>query len=138
MDFAGRVQDLKGPRFPAFIGALLVGGGFMVAGLMSSPIVFYIAHSVFAGLVVLIALMAFHALCEGFDPEERVMVKYAPNAITATVIVGAVVLGNQYVGKLGELDSLFLLWGTVGFLAGAGVGFAYVCPIAALVKWFPK
>ena len=23
-------------------------------------------------------------------------------------------------------------------MAGAGIGFAYVCPIAALVKWFPE
>jgi OFA family oxalate/formate antiporter-like MFS transporter len=26
---------------------------------------------------------------------------------------------------------------TYGVIAGAGIGFAYVCPIAALVKWFP-
>jgi OFA family oxalate/formate antiporter-like MFS transporter len=35
------------------------------------------------------------------------------------------------------MDRLLLLWGTIGFMAGAGIGFAYVCPIAALVKWFP-
>jgi OFA family oxalate/formate antiporter-like MFS transporter len=137
MVFAGRIQDLKGPRFPALIGAGLMGGGFIVAGLMSSPIVFFIAHSLFAGVVALVALMGFHALYGHLDPEKRAMARYAPQAILVSVIVGAVVLGNQYVGKLGEMDSLFLLWGTVGFLAGAGVGFAYVSPIAALVKWFP-
>ena len=26
---------------------------------------------------------------------------------------------------------------TYGIIGGAGIGFAYVCPIAALVKWFP-
>lgn len=26
---------------------------------------------------------------------------------------------------------------TYGIIAGAGIGFSYVCPIAALVKWFP-
>ncbi|MEM9424350.1 MAG: MFS transporter, partial [Spirochaetota bacterium] len=31
-----------------------------------------------------------------------------------------------------------LIYITYGVLAGAGVGFAYVCPLAALVKWFPK
>lgn len=138
MVFAGRVQDLKGPRYPAIIGGMIMGVGFIVAGLLSSPIMFYMAHAAFAGMVALIALMGFHALFGHLDPEERVMVKYAPQAILAAVVVGGVVLGNEYVGKLGELDSLFLLWGTVGFLAGAGVGFAYVCPIAALVKWFPE
>lgn len=138
MVFAGRFQDLKGPRIPAFIGAVLMGGGFIVAGLLSSPIVFFIAHSLFAGMIALLALMAFHAIFGHLDPEERIIVKYAPQAILTTVIVGSVILGNQYVGRLNEMDSLFLLWGTVGFLAGAGVGFAYVCPIAALVKWFPE
>ena len=82
--------------------------------------------------------MLFHALFGHLDPNKRVMVKYAPLAIITIVIVAGVSLSNQYVGKLQELDRLFLLWGTVGFLAGAGVGFAYVCPIAALVKWFPN
>ena len=27
---------------------------------------------------------------------------------------------------------------TYGIIGGAGIGFAYVCPIAALVKWFPE
>ena len=138
MVFAGRIQDLKGPRFPALIGAALMGGGFIIAGLMNSPVVFFTAHSVFAGLIALLALMVFHALWGHLDPEEHTMVKYGPFAILTTVIVASVTLGNQYVGQLEELDRLFLLWGTVGFLAGAGVGFAYVCPIAALVKWFPE
>jgi len=137
MVFAGRIQDLKGPRFPSFIGAALMGGGFIVAGMLNSPIVFFIAHALFAGMLTLVLLMGYHALFGHLDPKERVMARYAPQAILVTMIVGSVVLGNQYVGKLGEMDRLFLLWGTVGFLAGAGVGFAYVAPIAALVKWFP-
>ncbi|MEM2143267.1 MAG: OFA family MFS transporter [Candidatus Thorarchaeota archaeon] len=32
--------------------------------------------------------------------------------------------------------TLFLIM-TYGLVGGAGIGFAYVCPIAALVKWFP-
>jgi OFA family oxalate/formate antiporter-like MFS transporter len=138
MVFAGRVQDLKGPRFPAIVGACLMGGGFLVAGLMSSPVVFFVAHSLFAGLIALLALMLFHAFFGHLDPNKRVMARYAPLAIVTAVAVAGVSLANQYVGKLQELDRLFLLWGTVGFLAGAGVGFAYVCPIAALVKWFPN
>jgi OFA family oxalate/formate antiporter-like MFS transporter len=65
------------------------------------------------------------------------MVRHVPLGVAAAVIVAAVLLANQYVGRMGEWDRVFLLWGTIGFLAGAGIGFAYVCPIAALVKWFP-
>ena len=137
MVIAGRVQDIKGPRFPAIVGAVLLGGGFILAGLIRSPIVFYLAHAAFTGAAALVLLMVFHAIFGKVDPDEVPVIRYIPYAIITTVVVGGVVLGNRYVGQLGELDKLFMLWGTIGFLAGAGIGFAYVCPIAALVKWFP-
>lgn len=52
-------------------------------------------------------------------------------------LTGGGVLGLGYViaGLAGES-----FWGIllgVGLLGGAGIGLAYVCPVAALVKWFP-
>ena len=138
MVIAGRVQDIKGPRFTAIIGAVLMGVGFLIAGFMTSPIVFYIAHAAFSGVVILMLLMLFHAFFGKIDEQQVPILKYVPFAIIGAGIVAGVVLGNRYVGQLGDLDKLFVLWGTVGFLAGAGIGMAYVCPIAALVKWFPK
>jgi OFA family oxalate/formate antiporter-like MFS transporter len=137
MVIAGRLQDIKGPRLPAIIGAVLMGGGFIIAGIQQSPVVFYLAHAAFVGAMVIVLLMAYHALMGKVDPQEMPIVQYIPQGIVCAAVVAGVVLGNQYVGKVGELDRLFLLWGTIGFLAGAGIGFAYVCPIAALVKWFP-
>ena len=137
MVIAGRVQDVQGPRVPAIIGGLLMGTGFIYAGLMSNAIVFYLAHALFAGVVTLLMLMIFHAFL-GHLGDESIIVKYAPMGIMTTCIVASIMLGNQYVGKLAEMDQLLLLWGTIGFMAGAGIGFAYVCPIAALVKWFPE
>ena len=32
----------------------------------------------------------------------------------------------------------WMLYITYGILAGAGVGFVYVCPLATLIKWFPN
>ena len=138
MVIAGRVQDIKGPRFPAVVGAILMGGGFMFAGMINHAIVFYIAHAAFAGVVAIVLLMVYHALFGKMDPEQYPVLKYLPMGIATSVIVASVLLGNQYVGKLGELDKLFMLWGTIGFMAGAGIGFTYVCPLAALVKWFPE
>ena len=137
MVIAGRVQDIKGPRVPAIIGGLMMGGGFIYAGLMTNTIVFYLAHAIFAGVVTLLLLMLFHAFF-GHLEKEMVIVRHAPMAIMATCIIAGIMLGNQYVGKMAEMDQLLLLWGTIGFMAGAGIGFAYVCPIAALVKWFPN
>jgi len=52
-------------------------------------------------------------------------------------IAGGLVLGLGYI-LAGLSGSNF--WGIligVGILGGAGIGLGYVCPIAALVKWFP-
>ncbi len=52
-------------------------------------------------------------------------------------ITGGIVLGLGYLlaGFSGTSFAGILLG--VGILGGAGIGLAYVCPIAALVKWFP-
>jgi len=139
MVIAGRLQDIKGPRFTATIGAVLMGTGFILAGLMNSPIVFTLAHAAFTGAVAIVLLMVFHALFGKLDPYEVPIIKYIPMGIIAAVVTGSVLLGQSYAGGGGGgLDKVFLLWGTIGFTAGAGIGFAYVCPIAALIKWFPE
>ncbi len=138
MVLAGRVQDLKGPRFTATIGGMLLGGGFLAAGLMNHFSVFYLAHALFAGIVTLVLLAMFRAATRDMDLGAMPMLRDAPLAIATACIVASILLGQRYVGRLGEMDHLFMLWGTVGFLAGAGIGFAYVCPIAALIKWFPE
>ena len=49
----------------------------------------------------------------------------------ARLLVGAgMILGSQTTSNPGYVLGF-------GVLAGAGIGFGYVCPIAAAVKWFP-
>lgn len=138
MVIAGRIQDVTGPRLPAIVGAGLMGIGFIMAGFMQNPMVFYFAHSALMGALAVVLLLLFHALSARVDPEENPIVKWAPFGIMTMVTVLGVGLSNRFVGHAGPVDRLMVLWGTVGVLAGAGIGFAYVCPIAALVKWFPE
>ena len=53
--------------------------------------------------------------------------------------IGGILLGLSFL--LGAVfvagDRPWALYLTYGVLGGAGIGFAYVCPIAALVKWYP-
>ncbi len=51
--------------------------------------------------------------------------------------VGGVLLGLGYVLASFTGGDFILLTITVGLIGGAGIGFGYVCPIAAAVKWFP-
>lgn len=52
-------------------------------------------------------------------------------------LAGAAVLGLGYI--LASFMPGQFLWVviTLGFVAGAGIGLGYVCPIAAIGKWFP-
>jgi OFA family oxalate/formate antiporter-like MFS transporter len=55
-------------------------------------------------------------------------------------MIGGVLLGISFLlgaFLLGAIRQPWALYVTYGILGGAGIGFAYVCPIAALVKWFP-
>jgi OFA family oxalate/formate antiporter-like MFS transporter len=67
--------------------------------------------------------------------------KAGPRRVATT---GGILLGLGYILATGvtffETDpKLTLIWLviTYGMIGGAGIGLAYVCPIAALVKWFP-
>ena len=79
MVWAGKLQDKMGPKRIATIGGILLGAGYILAGI------------------------------------------------------------PEFLGILEPTDPLLTYWLvlTYGVIGGAGIGFAYVCPIAALVKWFP-
>ena len=52
-------------------------------------------------------------------------------------ITGGIVLGLGYVLAGFSGTNFWAILIGIGVLGGAGIGLAYVCPIAALVKWFP-
>src|SRR3982751_1689033 len=54
-----------------------------------------------------------------------------PVAITAAVLYGS---GTVLAGFSHTLPLLYLTYGVLG---GAGVGLAYIVPVATLLRWFP-
>ena len=54
-----------------------------------------------------------------------------------TITIGGILYGGGLILS-SFASSPFMLYITYGVIAGAGVGFVYVCPIATLVKWFPN
>ena len=69
-------------------------------------------------------------------PAGRMQDRLGPRLVAS---IGGVLLGVSFL--LGALlvapDRPWALYLTYGLIGGAGIGFAYVCPIAAAVKWFP-
>lgn len=68
----------------------------------------------------------------------RLQKKVGPRKVATIggLLYGFGVLATGFV--LTNMPSLFMIYLTYGFVAGVGVGFAYVCPLATLVKWFPE
>ena len=70
-------------------------------------------------------------------PAGRLQDRIGPRKVA---MIGGALLGLSFLlGSvlLGWLRTPAALYLTYGVLGGAGIGFAYVCPIAAAVKWYP-
>ncbi|MCG3125755.1 MAG: hypothetical protein CHACPFDD_00582 [Phycisphaerae bacterium] len=137
MVFAGRLQDLRGPRFTATLGGCLLALGFLIASQAHNLATFYLCHGVLMGGITIALLLVYHLLVGRMDEQAFPLLRYLPLGIVAAVVVAGVTLGNRLISGDAR-DRLLLLWASVGLVAGTGIGFAYVCPIAALVKWFPR
>ena len=69
-------------------------------------------------------------------PAGRLQDRIGPRKVAT---IGGILLGLSFLlGSVLVAESRpWALYLTYGVLGGAGIGFAYVCPIAACMKWFP-
>ncbi len=69
-------------------------------------------------------------------PAGRLQDRIGPRKVAS---IGGILLGLSFIlgSVLVARDRPWALYLTYGILGGAGIGFAYVCPIAAAMKWFP-
>jgi MFS transporter, OFA family, oxalate/formate antiporter len=64
----------------------------------------------------------------------RLSKKYGPRKMAIT---GGIVLGSGYILASFVGSNFYMMLVSIGILGGAGIGLAYVVPIAVGVKWFP-
>jgi len=69
-------------------------------------------------------------------PAGRLQDRIGPRKVAS---IGGLLLGASFLlgAVLVAPDRPWALYLTYGIIGGAGIGFAYVCPIAAAVKWYP-
>ena len=69
-------------------------------------------------------------------PAGRLQDRSVPRKVAS---IGGILLGISFLlgSMLVDQNRPWALYLTYGVIGGAGIGFAYVCPIAAAVKWFP-
>jgi MFS family permease len=110
------------------LGAIYAWSAF-TGQLAAAPYGFSAVQSQWVFSVGLLSFAVVMALVAG-----RWQAKSGPRIVALT---GGLVMGLGYlVGGLAGTSFWGIFLG-LGVLAGAGIGLAYVCPIAALVKWFP-
>jgi OFA family oxalate/formate antiporter-like MFS transporter len=110
------------------LGAIYAWSAF-TGRLAAEPYLFSARQSQWVFSIGLVTFAIVMAMVAG-----RWQAKSGPRIVALT---GGVVMGLGYLiaGLSGQS-----FWGIllgIGILGGAGIGLAYVCPIAALVKWFP-
>ena len=103
----------------AFTGKLTAADGMYGFSKTQTQVVFSLGLASFA---------VFMALLAG-----KWQAKVGPRKVA---LAGGMVMGLGYIFAGLTNNFMGILIG-VGLIGGAGIGLAYVCPIAALVKWFP-
>lgn len=127
---AGRLQDKFSPRLVASIGGILVGVGFIMAGMTTTPLGFTIGFGVLAGV----------GIGFGYASATPPAVKWFPAAKTG-LVVGVVVSGfglaSVYAAPLAEW--MMADWGIQTMMMMLGIGFLVtVVGLAQILKPPPE
>ena len=123
MVIAGRMLPFVGPRRLAMAGGVVLGLGYILAGLFATNALLQLV------IIGLVAGLIIAGLKKALKPgTTRDLLMGAVAGVTIAALIGLPkYLGTQFAG-------IFLF---VGILGGAGIGLAYVVPIAVGMRWFP-
>ena len=108
---AGKLQDAKGPRLCAFLGALLVGGGFALSSLTTSVTFLYIAFGVIVGVGNGFGYAAPTPVASKWFPDRR--------GLAVGLMVGGYGAGSAIIGPVATRLILQYGWRTTFQILGA-------------------
>lgn len=121
---AGRMQDRIGPRFVATIGGILVGLGFIVASLLTSPFGYVLGFGVLAGSGIGFAYASATPPAIKWFPAAR-------TGLIAGIVVSGFGLASVYIAPLA--DWLIGTRGVPFTMLALGIGFLVV--VIGLAQW---
>jgi len=108
---AGKLQDAKGPRICAFLGALLVGGGFALSSLTTSVTFLYVAFGVIVGIGNGFGYSAPTPVASKWFPDKR--------GLAVGLMVGGYGAGSAIIGPLATKLILAYGWRATFQILGA-------------------
>ena len=123
-------------RYSVLIASVLIQtclGGIYAWSAFASAL--YEQHGISMGRIQLIFGVCYVSFPVTMVFAGRIQERHGPRI---TAAIGGLLLGAGYViASLSGGDFPIMLCG-IGVVGGAGIGFGYVCPIAASVRWFPE
>ncbi|QUH26371.1 OFA family MFS transporter [Serpentinicella alkaliphila] len=130
MVLLGKVQDVKGPRFTATIGSLLLGTGFILSGFTRSPLIMVVTFGIMTGSGMgILNLSTISAPSKWFSASKKGM-------ITGTVVAGVGLssvlyspLSNYLIITIGS-SKTFIYIGTFALIIA--------CSLSQLLRTPPK
>ncbi len=134
MVVAGGVLDRRGPRFTALIGAGFLTTAFLAVSQMRSLAAMYVVHGIVTAAVAVGLYLLINTITGGKRSPVADSMKIGAMigvAVTSLLVAQGMIKGTS-------TDSLWMFYLTYGFLGGIGIGFGYVAPVTACVKWFPN
>src|SRR5206468_1319943 len=134
---AGRLQDARGPKIGAFLGAVLVGGGFALCSLTNSLVFLYLAFGVVVGVGNGFGYAVPTPVASKWFPDRR--------GLVVGLMVGGYGAGSAIMGPLATsligtygwraafriLGAIFFIMGSIGTALLKNPPVGYRPPVAA-------
>lgn len=142
MVLAGRWQAKSGPRIVALTGGLVLGAGYLLAGLLGNGLFGY-----FVNQLIFIGLVGGAGIGLAYVCPIAVGMKWFPDKkglITGLAVSGFGFGAAIWVGLAGEWAKLLANWGVLGVFIAYGIVFAVAVVVGSIwmvnppVGWAPK
>jgi len=127
----------KKHRSVVIVGALMIQlalGSLYAFSIFTSPLSESLGYAPTSFQILGIFAVAIAVFAVTVVPAGRLQDRKGPR-IVATI--GGLVVGAGYVVASASTENMALMYLSYGVIGGVGLGFGYVCPLAAAVKWFP-
>lgn len=128
---------VKKHRSIVIVGALMIQlalGSLYAFSIFTSPLSESLGYAPASFQVLGIFAVAIAVFAVTVIPAGRLQDKKGPRVVAT---IGGFVVGAGYLLASVSTEDIVLMYLSYGVIAGIGIGFGYVCPLAAAVKWFP-
>ncbi|HEX9909045.1 MAG TPA: OFA family MFS transporter [Thermoplasmata archaeon] len=124
-------------RWIVVVGALMIQlslGSLYAFSIFTSPLSESLNYASTSFQILGIFAVAIAVFALTVIPAGRLQDRKGPRIIAT---IGGLVVGAGFLLASRSTDNIVMMYMSYGVVYGVGIGFGYVCPLSAAVKWFP-